>query len=42
MHGILLPLDAPSCYLELLDKATKTIAIATSLEPLVHQQNLAS
>ena len=39
---------APSCYLELLDKAQKQIcmifgpSLAASLEPLAHQQNVAS
>ena len=39
---------APSCYLELLDKLQKWIcrtvgpSLATSLEPLVHQQNVVS
>ena len=39
---------APSCYLELLDKLQKQIcrtvspSLATSLEPLVHCQNVAS
>ena len=40
--------DAPSCYLELLDKLQKRIrrtvspSLVTSLEPLAHPQNVAS
>ena len=40
--------DAPSCYLELLDKLQKRIcrtvgpSLAASLEPLAHRQNVAS
>ena len=40
--------DAPSCYLELLDKLQKRIcrtvgsSLAASLEPLAHYQNVAS
>ena len=36
--------DAPTCYLELLDKLQKQICrtVATSLEPLAHHQNVAS
>ena len=40
--------DAPSCYLELLDKLQKRIcrtvgpSLATSLEPLAHRRNVAS
>ena len=39
--------DAPSCYLELLDKLQKRIcksvvpSLAASLEPLAHSQNVA-
>ena len=40
--------DAPSCYLELLDKLQKQIckivgpSLATSIEPLAHRRNVAS
>ena len=50
MYGIFCEVwaGAPSCYLELLDKLQKEIcrtvghSLAVSLEPLAHQQNVAS
>ena len=50
MYGILLSClaDAPSCYLDLLEKLQKQIckivgpSLAASLEPLAHRRNVAS